>query len=111
MRSSNVCLLASLLFAGAGAAQQVPQVKPPKLSERPKNAAALFLAFAGIVNYKQLLGFSRWFLLISVVLGAMLTPPDVVTQVLLAIPLMALYFISVLFAYLLGPKVEESPDD
>ncbi len=65
-----------------------------------------FLSFAGIVNYKQLLRFSRWFLVLSVVLAAMLTPPDVVTQLMLAAPLMVLYFISVGVAYFFGPKVE-----
>ncbi|MCP4605756.1 MAG: hypothetical protein GY847_35415, partial [Proteobacteria bacterium] len=54
-----------------------------------------FLSLAGIVNYKQLLQFSKWFLVLSVVIGAMLTPPDVVTQILLALPLMILYFLSV----------------
>ncbi len=63
-----------------------------------------FLSLAGIVNYKQLISFSRWFLVISVVMGAMLTPPDVVTQILLAMPLMVLYFLSVIFAYIFGPK-------
>jgi len=63
-----------------------------------------FLSLAGIVNYKQLLQFSRWFLVISVVFGALLTPPDVITQVLLALPLMALYFLSILFAFFFGPK-------
>ncbi|MCP4197716.1 MAG: preprotein translocase subunit TatC [Proteobacteria bacterium] len=66
-----------------------------------------FLALAGIVNYKQLLRFSRWFMVIAVLIGAMLTPPDVITQILLALPLMVLYFLSVLFAYLFGPKVED----
>jgi hypothetical protein len=66
-----------------------------------------FLALAGIVNYKQLLRFSRWFMVIAVLIGAMLTPPDVITQLLLALPLMVLYFLSVLFAYLFGPKVED----
>ncbi len=63
-----------------------------------------FLSIAGIVNYRQLLHFSRWFLVISVVLGAMLTPPDVITQLLLATPLMVLYFLSIGVAYLFGPK-------
>lgn len=63
-----------------------------------------FLSLAGIVNYKQLLQFSRWFLVISVVFGALLTPPDVITQLLLALPLMVLYFLSILFAFIFGPK-------
>jgi Tat protein translocase TatC len=65
-----------------------------------------FLSLAGIVNYKQLLAFSKWFLVISVVVGAILTPPDVITQMLLAAPLMILYFLSVIFAYIFGPKVD-----
>ncbi|MFO8070286.1 MAG: twin-arginine translocase subunit TatC [Polyangia bacterium] len=63
-----------------------------------------FLSIAGIVDYKQLIRFSRWFFVIAVLFGAMLTPPDVITQVLLAIPLVVLYFLSVLVAYVFGPK-------
>jgi len=63
-----------------------------------------FLSLAGIVNYRQLLQFSRWFLVISVVIGAILTPPDVITQLLLAVPLLVLYFLSILFAFIFGPK-------
>ncbi len=66
-----------------------------------------FLALAGIVNYRQLLKFSKWFIVLSVVISAMLTPPDVITQILLATPLTILYFLSILVAYIFGPK----PDD
>lgn len=63
-----------------------------------------FLAIAGIVNYKQLLKFSRWFIVLAVVFAAMLTPPDVITQILLATPLVILYFASVLVAYIVGER-------
>jgi len=63
-----------------------------------------FLALAGIVNYKQLLRFSKWFIVLAFVVGAILTPPDVITQILLAAPLIVLYFVSVFVAYLFGPK-------
>lgn len=66
-----------------------------------------FLALAGIVDYKQLLKFSRWFIVIAVVFSAMLTPPDVITQVLLATPLIILYFLSIVVAYIFGPKPDE----
>jgi Tat protein translocase TatC len=66
-----------------------------------------FLALAGIVNYRQLLKFSRWFVVLAVVFSAMLTPPDIVTQVLLAMPLTVLYFLSILVAYIFGPKPDE----
>jgi len=66
-----------------------------------------FMALAGIVNYRQLLKFSRWFIVLSVLLGSLLTPPDVITQICMAIPLVALYFLAVLMAYLFGPKPDE----
>ncbi len=66
-----------------------------------------FLAVAGIVNYKQLIRFFRYFFVISVVIGAMLTPPDVVTQLLLAMPLMVLYGLSIGVAYLFGERPTE----
>jgi sec-independent protein translocase protein TatC len=63
-----------------------------------------FLAIAGIVNYRQLIAFFRYFFVISVIAGAILTPPDVVTQLLLAAPLMLLYALSIVVAYLFGER-------
>lgn len=63
-----------------------------------------FLSIAGIVNYRQLLRFGRWFMVIAFVIGALLTPPDLISQCCMAVPLVALYFLSVLFAYLFGPR-------
>jgi len=54
-----------------------------------------FLAKLGIVNYKMLCKYRKYFLLLAFFLGAILTPPDVVTQTLMAIPLIILYEISV----------------
>ncbi len=62
------------------------------------------LAYAGIVNWKQLVKFGRWWLLISVVLGAFLTPPDPVSQLMMAVPLNILYWMAVPIAMILGPK-------
>ncbi len=63
-----------------------------------------FLSFAGIVNWKQLLGFSRWWLVISAVVAALLTPPDVGSQLMMLVPLIVLYFFSILLAMVFGPK-------
>lgn len=63
-----------------------------------------FLAIAGIVTYKQLLQFGRWFAILAVLIGAALTPPDVLTQLMLAVPLIILYYASVLVAYFVQPK-------
>jgi sec-independent protein translocase protein TatC len=63
-----------------------------------------FLALAGIVHHKQLLKFGRWFVILAVIIGALLTPPDVLTQLMLAVPLIVLYYVSVLIAYFVQPK-------
>ena len=66
-----------------------------------------FLAIAGIVNYRQLIHFFRYFLVIAFVVGAILTPPDVITQILLAMPLTLLYGASILVAYFFGERPEK----
>jgi sec-independent protein translocase protein TatC len=65
-----------------------------------------FLALAELVNWKQLLAFGRYWVLIASVLAAVLTPPDVGSMMLMLAPLVALYYLSVGVAYFLGPKVE-----
>lgn len=69
-----------------------------------------FLSFAGLVNWKQLVKFGRWWLVISVVVAALLTPPDPGSQLMMAIPLNVLYWVSVVFAFLFGPKVVKPGD-
>ncbi|MDD9935984.1 MAG: twin-arginine translocase subunit TatC [Myxococcales bacterium] len=69
-----------------------------------------FLAMAGLVNWKQLLDFGRWWILVAAVLAALLTPPDVGSQMLMLIPLIVLYFLSVGLAYFIGPKVEDDAE-
>jgi sec-independent protein translocase protein TatC len=63
-----------------------------------------FLAITGIVDWKQLLAFGRWFIVIAAVLAAVLTPPDVGSQVTMLVPLVVLYYFSVLLAFLFGKK-------
>jgi sec-independent protein translocase protein TatC len=67
-----------------------------------------FLALAGLVNWKQLLKFGRWWVLIASIIAAVLTPsPDVGSQLMMMTPLVVLYFAAVFIAYLIGPKVEK----
>lgn len=71
----------------------------------------LFLAKLGIVNAAQLRS-NRKFVLVGVfVIAAFLTPPDVVSQVLMALPLIVLYEISIIVAGLFGRKKQESLEE
>jgi sec-independent protein translocase protein TatC len=71
-----------------------------------------FLALAGLVNWKQLLTFGRWWVLIASIIAAVLTPsPDVGSQLMMMTPLIVLYFAAVGIAYLIGPKVEKKKKD
>ena len=59
-----------------------------------------FLSLAGIVTPRQLFAGLKYAVLGAFVLAAILTPPDVVSQVLLAGPLVALYLLGVLVAWM-----------
>jgi sec-independent protein translocase protein TatC len=64
-----------------------------------------FLAAIKLVNWKQLLAFSRWWIVIASVLAAVLTPsPDAGSMLLMLAPLVGLYFASVGIAYFVGPE-------
>jgi sec-independent protein translocase protein TatC len=54
-----------------------------------------FLAATGIVSPQRLLKFTPYGVLLAFVLAAVLTPPDVVSQLMLAAPLSVLYLIGV----------------
>ncbi len=61
-----------------------------------------------LVNYTQLAKSRRYAILVIFIVAAVLTPPDVFTQLLMGIPLLLLYEISIWLSYLFGPgeKIE-----
>jgi sec-independent protein translocase protein TatC len=69
-----------------------------------------FLAFAGIVEPRRMLAGTKYFVLVAFVLGGVLTPPDPLSQSLLAGPLILLYLLGVGAAYLFVPKREPASD-
>jgi sec-independent protein translocase protein TatC len=60
----------------------------------------LFLARMGVVDHKLLLNYFRHAVIVIFILAAVLTPPDVLTQFLMAGPLLVLYLISIGIAFL-----------
>jgi sec-independent protein translocase protein TatC len=63
-----------------------------------------FLARAGLVTHRTLIRHGRYAILAAFVIGAIVTPPDFVSQVLLAAPLMGLYGVAVGIAWLSAPR-------
>ena len=59
----------------------------------------LTLVKIGILNYRTLRSMWRYMIVINLVLGAVLTTPEVLTQVLMALPLYLLYEVSVWIAW------------
>ena len=59
----------------------------------------LTLVKIGVLNYAMLSKGRRYMIIISFILGAVLTTPEVVTQVLMALPLLLLYEVSVWVAW------------
>jgi sec-independent protein translocase protein TatC len=61
---------------------------------------AFFLARIGLLDHRFLIRHSRYAVIAIALLAAVLTPPDLVSQVLLMIPLTLLYVLSIGVAYL-----------
>jgi len=57
-----------------------------------------FLVHFSIVSPETLASKRRYMIVLAFILGALLTPPDVLTQLMLAIPLIGLYELAVLYA-------------
>jgi sec-independent protein translocase protein TatC len=69
--------------------------------------ALSLMAKVGIVSSKSLKRYRRYAYVGMFVIAAVLAPPDVITQCGLAIPLIALYELSILAAKLVEPKPTE----
>jgi len=65
-----------------------------------------FLAKLGIVSVEFLKKYRKYAILLFFVGAAVLTPPDVVTQIMMALPLMVLYEISIFGARIFGRKTD-----
>lgn len=70
-----------------------------------------FLARLGIVSVSFLKKNRKYALLLFFVGAAILTPPDVVTQIMMALPLIVLYEISIIGARIFGKKNFEEDDN
>ncbi|MBD3823116.1 MAG: twin-arginine translocase subunit TatC [Epsilonproteobacteria bacterium] len=75
---------------------------------------AYFLALLGMVDDRQMTDFFKYAIVLIFIVAAFLTPPDVLTQLLMAIPLIMLYGISILIVRMVNPAEpleEEQTED
>ncbi len=70
-----------------------------------------FMARMGLVNVDFLKKNRKYALLLFFVGAALITPPDVVTQIMMAFPLMFLYEISIIGAKVFGKKPADEEDE
>jgi sec-independent protein translocase protein TatC len=74
--------------------------------------ATFFLARVGIVSQAFLVHYARHAIVVIFVVAAILTPPDAASQMLMAIPLLLLYGLSIGVAYVFyKPRTAEEPED
>ncbi len=88
---SEVFSLTTRLFLAFGVAFELPLF-------------VFFLSITGIVSAKQLFAATPYAVLIVFIVGAMLTPPDPVSQIFLAVPLIFLYLAGVGVAWIFDPQ-------
>ena len=69
-----------------------------------------FLSLTGLVTARQLLSGTPYAVLAVFVAAALLTPPDVISQLFLAGPMIVLYLVGVGVAWIFGGKRVEEPD-
>lgn len=70
---------------------------------------AFLLGRAGIIDHKTLIGGARYAIVIIFIVSAVLTPPDVLTQFLMAVPLLILYGVSIVIVWI-GQRPKLSSD-
>ena len=88
----------STMMVAFGASFQLPVV-------------AWFLARIGLIDHRDMMGGFRYGIVAIFVLAAVITPPDPITQVALAVPLCVLYLVGIVVAWWSTTKVRAEPTE
>jgi sec-independent protein translocase protein TatC len=72
---------------------------------------AYFLALLGLVTDRTLKDFFKYAVVMIFILAALLTPPDILTQLLMAAPLVLLYGVSILIVAAVNPDKSNEEDE
>ena len=71
---------------------------------------AFFLARVGIIDHRFLIRHSRYAFIAIALFAAILTPPDLIAQVFMMVPLMVLYALSIAVAYAARYRMNRAQD-
>ena len=71
----------------------------------------VLLAKIGIVDAKMLARHRKYAILLIFVFAAVMTPPDIISQVIMALPLMGLYELSIFLSRIFGKKSPSVPSE
>ena len=69
----------------------------------------VLLARIGVVDAKMLARQRKYAILLIFIFAAVVTPPDFISQVLMALPLIGLYELSIFLSKIVGKKKKEAP--
>ena len=110
-------------FEQVGGQGILPMELEPKVNEYLSLVMGLILAFGicfelpiflllatkiGLTNAEGLRKKRKYAILFAFILAAIVTPPDVISQILLAVPIIILYELSIFFSKHIEPRLEES---
>ncbi|QKF59445.1 twin-arginine translocase subunit TatC [Aliarcobacter lanthieri] len=70
-----------------------------------------FLAKIGLVDDQMLKSFFRYAIVLIFIVAAILTPPDVISQILMAVPLIILYGVSIYIAKVFNPAQKDDEEE
>ncbi len=70
-----------------------------------------FLARIGLVDHRDLFNSFRYAVVVMFVVSAIITPPDIISQCLMAGPLIVLYGVGIVLAYFFSTKVREEDEE
>jgi sec-independent protein translocase protein TatC len=68
-----------------------------------------FLSIAGVLTHRHMVKFARYFVVLAFIIGAIFSPPDIASQLLVAVPLCVLYGLSIGIAYVFGRERRKGP--
>lgn len=61
-----------------------------------------FLSLIGFTDHKKYWKYGRYFMVVAFIIGGIFTPPDPLSQVLMAVPMCILYYVGTLFSWVAG---------